>query len=314
MQLKKPTRVVRNSVCHSALWDTYRPRSGDIVIATYPRSGTTWMQRIVDLLIFQTADPRPVWGISPHVDGRPGEPIETIYARLEAQTHRRFLKSHLPINALPVYDEVKYIHVARDPREACLSLFEYLSNRTPALVEATDRISLEDSQVEQKTKKFPKSPNDFFENWLGRGVEMGAPFMSDMFFEIERSFWQERQCDNVLLVHYSDLSANLAGEMRRISEFLGIPINLDCWSSLVDAATFASMKRSGATILPGVTDELSNGVDGFLARGTVGRWKEVLSEDALERFAALLVAETTPGLARWLLSGGDGADPRESLD
>jgi len=314
MRLKKPTKVIRNSVCHSALWDGFRPRSGDIVIATYPRSGTTWMQRIVDLLIFQTADPRPVWGISPHVDGRPGEPIETIYARLEAQTHRRFLKSHLPINALPVYDEVQYIHVARDPRDACLSLFEYLSNRTPALVEATDRISLEDSQVEQKVKKFPKSPNDFFANWLDHGVEMGAPFMSDMFFEIERSFWHERKCENVLLVHYCDLSANLAKEMRRISKFLGIPINLDCWSSLVDAATFDAMKRSGATILPGVNDELSNGVEGFLARGTIGRWKGVLSEEALERFATLLVAETTQGLAQWLLSGRNGADPRESFD
>lgn len=33
---------------------------------------------------------------------------------IEAQTHRRFLKSHLPMDALPIYDEVRYIHVARD--------------------------------------------------------------------------------------------------------------------------------------------------------------------------------------------------------
>ncbi|MEB3325633.1 MAG: sulfotransferase domain-containing protein, partial [Cyanobacteriota bacterium] len=191
------------------------------------------MQQIVSLLIFQTAEPRAVWGISPHVDGRPGEPIETIYARLEAQTHRRFLKSHLPMDALPFYTEVRYIHVARDPRDSCLSLFDYLSNRTSALVEATDRVGREDPEVGQNLQAFPQSPTSFFKMWLGRGVEMGAPFMSDMYFDIERSFWRERQSTNVLLVHYRDLSSDLAGEMRRIAAFLGIPINHDCWASLV---------------------------------------------------------------------------------
>ncbi|MFN9548260.1 MAG: sulfotransferase domain-containing protein [Cyanobacteriota bacterium] len=314
MLLRKPSRIIRNSVCQSVLWDDYRPRDGDIIIATFPRSGTTWMQQIVSLLIFQTAEPRAVWGISPHVDGRPGEPIETIYARLEAQMHRRFLKSHLPIDALPFYTEVRYIHVARDPRDSCLSLFDYLSNRTSALVQATDRIGLEDPQVGHTLQAFPQSPTGFFKMWLGRGVGIGAPFMSDMYFDIERSFWQERHRPNVLLVHYADLSSDLAGEMSRVSKFLDIPINLACWGSLVDAATFVAMKRSGAVILPGVADELSDGVDGFLARGSIDRWKNVLAEDALESFGARLAAETTPDLAQWLLNGRNGADPRTSGD
>src|SRR5215470_10659968 len=119
MLIRPPTLIVRNPICSSEHWARYRPRRGDVVIATFPRVGTTWTQRIVSLLIFQSAEPRPMWPTSPHVDGR-REPIEAVLARIEAQDHRRFLKSHLPFDALPIHDEVHYIHVARDPRDVCI--------------------------------------------------------------------------------------------------------------------------------------------------------------------------------------------------
>jgi aryl sulfotransferase len=75
--------------------------------------GTTWMQQIVNLLIFQSPEPRPLGELSPWLDNRIHLPIEVVLPKIEAQTHRRFLKSHLPLDALPIYDEVKYIHVAR---------------------------------------------------------------------------------------------------------------------------------------------------------------------------------------------------------
>jgi hypothetical protein len=70
------------------------------------------MQRIVGLLVFQTPDPQPITQASPWLDMRFPEPVEAMVARIEAQSHRRFLKSHLPFDGQPVYDEIKYIHVA----------------------------------------------------------------------------------------------------------------------------------------------------------------------------------------------------------
>jgi aryl sulfotransferase len=71
------------------------------------------MQRIVGLLIFQTPEPRPIMEISAWIDRRFPEPIDAMTARMEAQQHRRFVKSHLPFDGLPIYDEVIHPRRAR---------------------------------------------------------------------------------------------------------------------------------------------------------------------------------------------------------
>ena len=111
--IKAAEREYRTWILDSRRWQDYRPRPDDIIIATYPKCGTTWMQRIVSLLVFQTPEPKPVMHISSWIYRPFGEPLEAVVAQIEAQEHRRFLKSHLPLDGLPFYDEVKYIHVAR---------------------------------------------------------------------------------------------------------------------------------------------------------------------------------------------------------
>src|SRR5687767_104213 len=110
--IKAPEREYRTWVIDSRRWQAYRPRADDIVIATYPKCGTTWTQRIVSLLLFQSPEPVPIMQISAWIDRRFGPPLNAVLDQIEAQTHRRFLKSHLPIDGLPFYAGVKYIHVA----------------------------------------------------------------------------------------------------------------------------------------------------------------------------------------------------------
>ncbi len=117
--VQEPTVETRTWAFDSRRWSGYRPRPDDIVIATYAKSGTTWMQRIVGMLVFASAEPKPVLELSIWPDRR-GRPIDEVFAAMEAQTHRRFLKAHLPYASLPIYDEVRYVHVARDGRDACM--------------------------------------------------------------------------------------------------------------------------------------------------------------------------------------------------
>ena len=313
MLASAPTKIVRDWICDSRQWDGYRPREGDVVIATAPKVGTTWTQQIVNLLVFQSPEPRPLGELSPWIDSRFQIPIEIALPMIEAQQHRRFLKSHLPLDALPFYDEVRYIHVARDGRDACMSFLNHFNSFLPEFLEQLDRIGMADSNIGKPFPRPPKTVREFFQYWIR--PENGAPMMSDTFFDIERSFWAERKRPNLLLVHYNDLKADLRGEMQRIADFLSIEVPETVWPSLVEAATFDAMKRDGDSLLGGLKMAFKGGHESFLHQGVNNRWREVLTPEDLALYHQRVEAELSPGLRRWLEVGRvQAGDPALAAD
>ena len=102
MQTRLPQRehVYQNHELDNTYWDSFTPRNDDIVIATSIKSGTTWMQTIVANLIFQGQElPPQIWQLSPWIENRPSD-IKAKLDLLEAQTQRRFVKTHLPLDGL----------------------------------------------------------------------------------------------------------------------------------------------------------------------------------------------------------------------
>jgi aryl sulfotransferase len=314
MLSRQAIRVVRDFTCDSRRWAGYKPREGDVIIATAPKVGTTWMQQIVRLLIFQTPQPRPLGQTSPWIDCRFRGPIELMLDSIEAQTHRRFLKSHLPLDALPIYDEVRYIHVARDGRDACMSLLNHYKSFSQEALGIFDQIGLSDETINGPFPRTPNTEREFFLYWmLGREDEPTSRM--DNFLSLERSFWKERRRPNLLLVHYSDLKANLSGEMKRVAEFLGIETLDWLWPRLVDAASFEAMKRDGGKLMPQVERLFVGGHQSFFYKGTNSRWRDVLTEADVSIYERKIQAELTPALIRWLAEGRLAAgDPRNSAD
>ena len=101
----------------SARWNGFRFRDDDIVISTPPKCGTTWTQMMCALLIFQTPTfDRSLDLISPWLDMLT-RPLDRVVADLDAETHRRFIKTHTPLDGLPFDEHVTYICVGRDPRD-----------------------------------------------------------------------------------------------------------------------------------------------------------------------------------------------------
>lgn len=304
--------VYRTWMADSRRWDGYRPRPGDVIVATYPKCGTTWMQRIVDLLIFQTPEPRNIGELAPWIDRRLAPPVETLFAALERQTHRRSMKSHMPFDALPIFDDVRYIHVARDGRDACVSYHNQITRFKPELAEALSKSGLDDETIGKPYPKIPADAAAYFRMWLSEGVggaTDGTPFVS--YFDLERTYWAERHRPNLLMVHYRDLKTDLAGEMRRVAKFLGIAVPEAVFPSLVEAATFDEMRRSGNQLMPRLLATFEGGTDRFFFKGENDRWRGVLDERDLAAYDRKLRSRVALECAQWLERGRlEGLDPQ----
>jgi aryl sulfotransferase len=309
--VRPPLREVRSRIFDSARWAAYQPRAGDIVIATFPKCGTTWMQRIVAMLLAASTEPMPVHG--PWFDFRLRGPAEETAAQAEAVTGRRQVKSHLPYDALPIYEGVKFIHVARDGRDSAMSFHNHLVGFTPMMNEIMDQVSLADPKFGDRVAPTPADPAQFFRDWLVDGGARGDPGAS--YWEVERSYWAARGEANMLLVHYADMKADLAGEIGRIARFLQIEAPPAMIAEIAAAARFETMRAQGAQLMPGAGMAWDDGAQRFLYKGVNGRWKDVFSAQDVAAYEAKAEAEFSPGLAAWLEHGRLVAgDPAASPD
>lgn len=307
MTQRPPLREVRSRVFDSARWSGYRPRSDDIIIATYSKCGTTWMQRIVSMLIFGSAAPVPLWVLSPWPDMRLFGPIEETLQTAEAQAHRRFFKTHLPYDALPVYEGVKFIHVARDGRDAALSFHNHLSHFTPDTLAGLDEISRNDPKFGDPYPRPAADPADFFHAWISDETADGQGDPGASFFQVENSYWEARSDPGVLLVHFADLKRDLAGEMRRVARFLDIDVADSLWPELVAGAGFEAMKARGDELIPMAKaiwgDE---GAQRFFDKGT-SRDRSVLRQADLDLYDRKVERSFGPELAEWIAHGRLGS-------
>ena len=93
------TREMQTNHFDSTIWNDFTFRDDDIIISTYAKSGTTWVQQMVGQMLFGPDPDLPTGQMSPWVDLRV-PPKAFKLQELEAQSHRRFLKTHLPVDAL----------------------------------------------------------------------------------------------------------------------------------------------------------------------------------------------------------------------
>lgn len=303
MLIHEPTMEFRDWTSDSRRWAEIDVHPGDIVVATAPKCGTTWTQRIVGMLLTQSAAPVPVQNVQPWIDGR-FWPIEVVKATLEAQPGRRGLKTHSPLGAIPYHDDLYYIHVARDPRDACLSWHNHSTGYSAAARERLDGHGLGDESIGARWPVPPTDQRAFFRAFMGSG-EHGptTEFDIDGYCELERSYWAARHRPNVLLVHYNDLKADLEGEMRRIAAFAQIDTPESLWPELVAAADFAAMKRDADALLPHAAMVWQNGAQQFLHKGTNQRWRDVTTADDHALYEAAVSVGMSPSLRAWAEGG-----------
>ena len=301
--LPQRTHVYQNHHLDSTRWDAIALRPDDIVITTAYKAGTTWMQTIVGHLIFWGREfPEVLLKASPWLDMRI-LPLDEIRAELDAQQHRRFIKTHLPLDGLPYREDLRYIMIGRDPRDVFMSLWNHYRNYSPLVIKLVNEVP------GRVGDPFPPCPDDIHElwnSWISRGW---FPWESDgwpMFSMLHhaRTYWDFRHLPNLLFAHYADLKADLEGEIRRIARFLGIEHDDRAFREIAEAVRFDTVKKNPERITGDMSLFFEGGAQSFIFKGTNGRWKDVLSEAELAQYRAAMEKNLEPACVRWLEQGG----------
>jgi aryl sulfotransferase len=288
-------RELCNHHFDSTIWNDFAFRDDDIIISTYAKSGTTWVQQIIAQLLFPAQEGMEVAEMSPWLDLRV-PPKEVKLPEVEAQTHRRFLKTHLPVDALVFSPEAKYVYIGRDGRDVVWSMYNHHANANDFWYEALNDTP---GLVGPPIGKPVADVQQYFQEWLAQD---GYPWWS--FWENIRTWWEIRNLPNVLFLHFGDLKADMPGEIRRVAAFLQIPINEEQWPKMLDYCSFDYMKANATKSVPLGGAFWDGGAQVFINKGVNGRWRDILTEADCQAFEERAELELGHDCARWLAEGG----------
>jgi len=278
----------------STIWNDFPFRDDDIIISTYAKSGTTWVQQIVSQLLFNAEEGLHVEEMSPWMDFRL-PPAEVKMALVESQQHRRFLKTHLPLDALVYSPKAKYLYIARDGRDVLWSYYHHHTNHTDAFFEMLN------GACGPEVEPFVPTQDDivtFYRKWLEQD---GYPIWS--FWENVSTWWAYRHLPNMMLLHFDALKKDMPGEIRRIAQFLEIDIDESQWDQILEHCSFDYMKAHAELSVPLGGSLWEGGAKTFINKGVNGRWRDVLSQEDSARYEALAVEKLGAECAHWLATG-----------
>ncbi|XP_076783100.1 sulfotransferase 2A2-like isoform X3 [Arvicanthis niloticus] len=252
-------------------------KEDDLIILTYPKSGTNWLVEIVSLI--QTkGDPKwiqsvPIWDRSPWLETNRGYPF------LIHKEGPRLMSSHLPIHIFPkslFSSKAKAIYLIRNPRDVLVSGYFFWGK--------TNLV------------KNPDSLGTYFEWFLNGNVPYGS------WFEHIRGWLSMRKWDNFLVLYYEDMQKDVKGTIKKICDFLGKKLGPDELDLVLKYSSFQAMKENKMSNFSLIDKNLiPNGLN-LLRKGTTGDWKNhftVAQAEVFDKVFQEKMAGFPPGMFPW---------------
>jgi aryl sulfotransferase len=306
----QPWRRYAGFISDSERGARFRFRPDAVVISTPSKCGTTWMQTIVGMLLLDRIDLGvPLSSISPWLDMLIHSEEET-FSILEAQTHRRFIKTHTPLDGVPGLDSLTYLTVTRHPLDAALSLRDHHSNMDHEQLERL-RIEASGAFSDEGSDEAPEEDPVEYLRWFIDHEQppdgAGPDDLADYCHQI-RTYWNARQAPNVHLFHYADMWNDLDGEMRRVADILGVSVDEQRWPEFVDAARLKSMRAKADVASPEAEYDLWQSPERFFRAGGTRDWASLLSPADIAHFEERLRG-LAGDMAEWCVSGRIALEP-----
>lgn len=218
----------------------------DVFVVTFPRSGTTWMEQVIHLLLNNGEQGSKVLGDAvPWVETLPNRQ-QGFKQFLEEMTGRRFFTSHLPYSLMPgVRDSnANYVYVARNPKDVAVSTYYH-----------------------------DKSKHDYDGTWEEHfNLFLQGKVLFGSYFDHVLPWWNaSNEADDILFVKYEDMKRDLEEVIRTIADFLNIKANMELINIVLEKSNFEKMASDKKTNLNWVPQR--EGVPGHFRKGTVGDWR-----------------------------------------
>lgn len=169
-------------------------------------------------------------------------PKEVKLPAVEAQTHRPFLKTRLPVDALVSSKKAKYQYIGRDGRDVLWSMFNNHSRANDAWYAALNDTP---GRIGPPIKKPIVLITQYYHGWLDFDGHHWWSFWQNI-----RYWWAIRDLPNVYFVHFANLQTNMAGEIRLIAEFLQTPGDNKRWERIFRHCSFDYMKAHTTKSVP----------------------------------------------------------------
>nr|XP_020648465.1 sulfotransferase family cytosolic 1B member 1-like [Pogona vitticeps] len=248
--------------------ENFQARPDDLLIATYPKAGTTWMQEVVDLILnggdVEKARRAPTYVRIPFLEICSPPPLPSGVSQLQNAPSPRVIKTHLPFHLVPKSfweKKCKVIYVGRNAKDNLVSYFFF------------DQMNL--------TQPDPGPWEEYIKKFMEGQVAWGS------WYDHVRHYWDEKQNHRILYVFYEDMKEDLTREIHRLMDFLEVDLPEDVVQKIVCNTSFQVMKENPMTnykLIPSTIFDQSK--SSFMRKGEVGDWKNYFTVAQREAFDA----------------------------
>jgi aryl sulfotransferase len=283
------TRAYNSDTSYADVWPRFKMRPEDVFICTPPKSGTTWMQSICAMLIFGDPAVNPGIGtVSKWLDSRFNDEQE-LFAALKAQTHRRYIKTHTPLDGITYDPRCTYISVHRHPLDVAFSAQNHLKNMKSDFL-----AHLIEDDINKGVQGFINKPFSLEQN-IGESLESMVIHY--------KSFADWRDAPNIHMFHYADMTRDLKAAVVRLAKILGYNPGDGLLDEITSAATFSSMKNNATKFAPSADRGIWKDNAQFFESGSSNKWRGVLSDESLAMYDTRMNDLLTPTDRKWFENG-----------